>query len=91
MCSGYYVIELGPYLWNVDRALWTRELPMAKHTLALSMGYMANDLLLGLVNPGLMEWPMVAHHLSVIGLFGSALATNFVIQPQVHIQTYIFS
>ena len=44
---------------------------------------MVSDLILGAFCPGLVEPPMLAHHLAVIAMFSLALMSNYTVQLQV--------
>jgi hypothetical protein len=66
-----------------DPELWTMDFPIARHSLAIVIGYMFSDLALGYRVPDLLDTEMIVHHFVGVAFLGWAVISNLTVAYQV--------
>lgn len=69
--------DVAPLLWDPSGAIWTARIPSAELPVAITTGYIAFDVALGLAFPGQLTPGMWAHHAIVLLSYVSGLAMGF--------------
>jgi hypothetical protein len=69
--------DVAPLLWDPSGAIWTARIPSAALPVAITTGYIAYDVALGLAFPGQLDAGMWAHHAIVLLSYVTGLSLGF--------------